>query len=452
MAQKRFEFTSDEKVKCTEFFENSETVKSIDGKMPFYLKTDAENPRYLACATSLTEGNNAINYNRGVQTLAAGELVETDVDLTSYVKKSDAFNISGDATGSGTAGRGVSISLNDTGVGAGTYTKVAVDSKGRVTSGGSLSVQDVTNILGFGTYNGTVSWGNLTSRNGYTPTWGADVSLGGGIHFTQKDGQLFEQIDGTHWQREGLYEVIDTSTVNSYISSYLSNNRYTNSFKTINNNSITGSGNIDIPTSSTLKSGSTSSTLTAGGKAVDFKTINGSTILGSTDIPFKTVNNNSIIGSGNISIPTVTVVDNLESRSTTSALSAYQGLVINNKISNLQPKLDDSTGATMQWLSFKHGSSYSISGIWCQKVEMTVEGSVGNQANTNFTVDMYYQSSFSRGMWYFVAMPSSGGYINTLSWGLETDTYNKGGNLYALRVYPGAKTTYKFNIIGIRLY
>lgn len=148
----------------------------------------------------------------------------------------------------------------------------------------------------------------------------------------------------------------------------------------------------------------------------------------------------------------LSVVDNLTNTSAEAVLSANQGRILNNKFSSYQPLLDSGTGATMQWLSFKKGGSYSISGIWCKKVEMTVEGSVGNQASVYFTVDTYYQSTFSNGTWYFVAMPSSGGYINTLSWGLETNSSNTGGTLYTLRVYSGAKTTYKFNIIGIRLF
>lgn len=160
------------------------------------------------------------------------------------------------------------------------------------------------------------------------------------------------------------------------------------------------------------------------------------------------------------------VINSLDSDIINRPLSAYQGKVMSGKITSInssitsinskllgyQPKLNSDTGATMQWLSFKYGSSYSISGIWCRTVEMTIEGSVGTQASANFTVNIAYQSTFNSGSWYFVAMPCEGGFINTLSWGLETNDSKTGGTFYALRVYSGAKTKYKFNIIGIRLY
>lgn len=39
---------------------------------------------------------------------------------------------------------------------------------------------------------------------------------GGSIQWRANDGRIYQKVDGTYWQREGSYEVIDTSTVNNY--------------------------------------------------------------------------------------------------------------------------------------------------------------------------------------------------------------------------------------------
>lgn len=39
---------------------------------------------------------------------------------------------------------------------------------------------------------------------------------GGSIQWRANDGRIYQKVDGTYWQREGAYEVIDTSTVNNY--------------------------------------------------------------------------------------------------------------------------------------------------------------------------------------------------------------------------------------------
>ena len=75
----------------------------------------------------------------------------------------------GDVTGSGT--NSVTLTLTDTGVAAGTYAKVTVDAKGRVTAGGSLSSGDVTTALGF-----TPGQGTVTSINANSTT----LSVSGG--------------------------------------------------------------------------------------------------------------------------------------------------------------------------------------------------------------------------------------------------------------------------------
>jgi phage-related tail fiber protein len=60
-----------------------------------------------------------------------------------YAKKADPLTATGDATGTGTLSGGVALTLASTGVTAGTYPKVTVDAKGRVTAGAALAAADI---------------------------------------------------------------------------------------------------------------------------------------------------------------------------------------------------------------------------------------------------------------------------------------------------------------------
>jgi phage-related tail fiber protein len=63
-----------------------------------------------------------------------------------YAKKADPLTATGDATGTGTLSGGVSLTLASTGVTAGTYPKVTVDAKGRVTAGAALAATDIPTL------------------------------------------------------------------------------------------------------------------------------------------------------------------------------------------------------------------------------------------------------------------------------------------------------------------
>jgi hypothetical protein len=83
--------------------------------------------------------------------LALGELAVNTTDGKLFLKKSvsgvesiidlGAVTFTGDATGSGTGT--VALTLSNTGVAAGSYPKVTVDAKGRVTAGTTLSESDI---------------------------------------------------------------------------------------------------------------------------------------------------------------------------------------------------------------------------------------------------------------------------------------------------------------------
>lgn len=83
------------------------------------------------------------------------------------------ITLTGDVTGSGTGSFVATLALS--GVAAGTYTKVTVDNKGRVTSGTSLSAGDIPSLSYLPTAGGTVS-GAATFSGGLTAT-GATLNL-----------------------------------------------------------------------------------------------------------------------------------------------------------------------------------------------------------------------------------------------------------------------------------
>lgn len=76
---------------------------------------------------------------------------------------SGSLTFTGDVTGSGSTGSSTTLTLANSGVAAGTYTKVTVDAKGRVTTGASLASGDLP------TYTGTITSSQVTTALGYTP-------------------------------------------------------------------------------------------------------------------------------------------------------------------------------------------------------------------------------------------------------------------------------------------
>ena len=120
-------------------------------------------------ASSLSIGGNAATVTNGVYTngsyanpawitsLAWGKIT----DAPSFITGNQTITLSGDATGSGATS--ISVTLANSGVTAGTYTKVSVDAKGRVTSGTTLASADLP------TYTGPITSSQVTTALGFTP-------------------------------------------------------------------------------------------------------------------------------------------------------------------------------------------------------------------------------------------------------------------------------------------
>lgn len=93
-------------------------------------------------------GNNTLSVTLSNTGVVAGTYATVTVDSKGRVTAGQSLSLSGDVTGISVNGALVTL-LSNTGVTAGSYTKVTVDSKGRVTSAENLSSTDVTNALGY---------------------------------------------------------------------------------------------------------------------------------------------------------------------------------------------------------------------------------------------------------------------------------------------------------------
>ena len=71
----------------------------------------------------------------------------TSADTINYLTSNQTIVLSGDVSGSGNTT--IIVTLPASGVPEGTYTKVTVDTKGRVTSAANITTTDITTALGY---------------------------------------------------------------------------------------------------------------------------------------------------------------------------------------------------------------------------------------------------------------------------------------------------------------
>lgn len=91
--------------------------------------------------------------------------------------------------------------------------KAALDEKLNVSGNVATATHaDKARLLDGFTDTDTGTWGKAPG----TIIGGMNETSGGAIQWRATRTKLYEQIDGTYWQREGTYEVIDTGTVNNY--------------------------------------------------------------------------------------------------------------------------------------------------------------------------------------------------------------------------------------------
>jgi phage-related tail fiber protein len=118
--------------------------------------TEGANPNTTLTGDVTGIGHRTINVSLANSGVIAGTYNRVTVDAKgrvtaassmSYLQDAPTVTLAGDAIGSGTST--ITVTLADSGVSPGTYTKFGVDTKGRVTVGTTLVSSDVTNALGF---------------------------------------------------------------------------------------------------------------------------------------------------------------------------------------------------------------------------------------------------------------------------------------------------------------
>ena len=129
-------------------------------------------------ALVLEQGEPAFTLDTGKLYIGNGTtkiLINPDsTDIASKLATARLISIAGDGTGSttfdGSANASITLVLANTGVSAGTYTKVTVDAKGRITNATNITASDIPNLtLAKITDAGTVASKNIGTSAGQVP-------------------------------------------------------------------------------------------------------------------------------------------------------------------------------------------------------------------------------------------------------------------------------------------
>lgn len=137
---------------------------------------------------SYTQPTNVSSFTNDAGYITSSATITGNAATATKLQTGRTISLTGDVTGTsvafdGSAALSFAATLANSGVAAGTYTKVTVDAKGRVTTGASLASGDLP------TYTGTITSSQVTTALGFTPlsTTGkaADADKVDGIDSTQ---------------------------------------------------------------------------------------------------------------------------------------------------------------------------------------------------------------------------------------------------------------------------
>lgn len=169
---------------------SSSATETSTAARPVWLSREGDNTKQTVspnltytCSTKTLKAENFAGHLAGNADMASKLQTARTISLTG--------NASGSVTFDGTSDINISTTVNES--------KHAVNA-------------DVAKVIfGFSEID-SGNWGHSTG----TFIAGFHEKGGGAIQWRAEGGSLYEKIDGTFWQREGMYEVIDTSTVNNY--------------------------------------------------------------------------------------------------------------------------------------------------------------------------------------------------------------------------------------------
>lgn len=289
------------------------------------------------------------------------------------------ISLTGKAAGSTTFDGSSNASINVTSVNADTASKLSTARKINITGNatgaanfdgsGDISINATVNNAAHAEKAKVLDGFNELDNGNWGLTLGKVISGfqeagGGSIQWRANDGKLYQKVDGTYWQREGAYEVIDTSTVNNYA-------------PTKTGAGASGSWNINSATATKLQ---TPRTISLTGNASGSATFD---------------------GSGNISINTT--VSNSEAASVVQRVIQPRGLYTNNDYVFYGTLTIPQVGDFFK-LEVLGGSGHN--GNVEQSTEGTLYFRTGNGNPANYAAYSEYHRNGTNGLKFFVVKDS----------------------------------------------
>ena len=226
--------------KGTTFLTTHQSIKT--------LKTDNTTAQTTSASEAIA-GSGTINLHKVAKTGSYNDLLNTPTiptvnDSTITIKKNSSDT--GDSfTTNASSGKTINLGLATVAT-SGSYNDLS--NKPTIPS---ITQSSITSALGLGSIASNPGWGTTTAANGYTIRWSSAQDGGGGLIFSEKNGQTFIQIDGEIYVSEGQKRLahIDEVPTKKYkhhiIVQYLSNAAISFTLETTDSSAYTSIAQIE---------------------------------------------------------------------------------------------------------------------------------------------------------------------------------------------------------------